>query len=157
MKKILILTILLIFTNLATYAEKIPVKIVPDQLISTCYDEIQVGDSVKFKAANDVYLNDKIYIKKDTPIVGIVSYVSENGWSFDNAQVDFETFKTRDVNNKIVVINSPVKINGFEILKYKGNRKAQFFNYAGVIFRGKEIEIIQGIDDVKYTIWLNQT
>jgi hypothetical protein len=132
----------------AASAQKIPVKITPAQVISTCRDEIAVGDSIRFKTVNDTALN-----KADTIIVGTVDFVSDNGWSCDNAQIDFKTFKTRDTSGKIVTINNPMSINGFEILKYKGNRKAQFFNYIGALLRGKEVEIIPGKDEVIYTIW----
>ena len=157
MKKIFILIILLISSNLVSYAEKIPVKIIPDQLISTCYDEIQLGDTIRFKVSEDVYLNNKLYIKKDTPVIGIINYVTNNGWSFDNAQIDLNKFKTRDIDNKIVVIDTPISINGFDIIKYKGKKIAQFFNYIGVVFRGKEVEIIPEVDDIRYTIWYHQT
>ncbi len=154
MKKILIIFLALISFNAKAFAENIAVKITPDQTISTCYDEIEIGDSIKFKTVYDVYLRDKLYIAKNSPIIGIVDYVNDNGWSFDNAQVDFKIFKTKNVNGNAVTIETPLSIDGFEILKYKGNRKAQFFNYIGVVFRGKEIEIIPGVDDVQYTIWL---
>ena len=139
MKKILIFLLIL---GAPAFAESIPIKITPAQVISTCHDEIQIGDSIRFKTVND-----------NLPVIGIVDYVSPNGWIADNAQIDFKTFKMRDANGKIMTINSPVSINGFEILKYKGNRKAQFFNYAGVVLRGKEIEIIPEKDEVVYTIW----
>ena len=58
----------------------------------------------------------------------------------------------RDVNNNKITINSDLTINGFEILKYKANRKAQFFNYIGALFRGKEIDIKDIDTDIKFTI-----
>lgn len=130
------------------------IKIAPAQKISTCYNEIEIGDKIRFKVVKDVYKNGKLYIEKDSPVVGIVDYISENGWSYDNAQIDFKQFKTKDINGKIITINSPTSINGFEILKYKGNRFAQFFNYCGVAFRGKEIEILPERDNIYLNIWL---
>jgi len=135
-------------------AEKIPVKIEPAQVISTTHDETEIGDYVKFSVISDVYKNDKVYIAKGTQVLGLVDYVQENGWSFDNAQIDFRIFKTRDVKNNLVIINSFVSINGFETLKYKGNRPAQFFNYIGVIFRGKEVDLNPDVDKMPFTIWL---
>lgn len=76
-------------------SENTPIKIKPDQKISTCYDEIEVGDKIKFSTVKDVYKNGKLYIKKDTPIYGTVDYVSENGWSYDNAQIDFKNSKQK--------------------------------------------------------------
>lgn len=135
-------------------SEDTPIKIRPAQKISTCYDEIEVGDRIKFTAVKDIYKNNKLYIKKDTPIYGIVDYVSDNGWSYDNAQVDFKKFKTRTADGNIITISSPLSINGFDILQYKGKRIAQFFNYCGVAFRGKEVEIIPEKDNIQFNIWL---
>lgn len=135
-------------------SENTPIKIKPAQKISTCYDEIEVGDKIKFSTVKDVYKNGKLYIKKDTPIYGTVDYVSENGWSYDNAQIDLKKFKTKIVDGKIINITSPLSINGFDIMKYKGKRIAQFFNYCGVVFRGKEVEIIPQKDNIEFNLWL---
>lgn len=135
--------------------EVIPLKIKPEELITTCHDETQTNDIIRFRVVNDIYNNNKLYIKKDTRIIGYVDYVHENGWDYDNAQIDIKKFKTRDANNNIIEINSELSINGFETLKYKSNRPAQFFNYIGVVFRGKEIEIIPEKDkNVIFNIWL---
>lgn len=135
-------------------SENTPIKIKPAQKISTCYDEIEVGDKIKFSTVKDVYKNGKLYIKKDTPIYGTVDYVSENGWSYDNAQIDLKKFKTKIVDGKIINITSPLSINGFDIMKYKGKRAAQLFNYCGVVFRGKEVEIIPQKDNIEFNLWL---
>ena len=135
-------------------SEDTPVKITPAQKISTCYDEIEVGDKIKFKTAKDVYKNGKLYIKKGTPVYGTVDYVSDNGWAYDNAQIDLKKFQTKTADGKVVVIENPLSINGFEILKFKSNRIAQFFNYCGVAFRGKEIEINPEKEQIEFNIWL---
>lgn len=135
-------------------SEDTPVKIRPAQKISTCYDEIEVGDKIKFVTVKDIYKNGKLYIKKGTPVYGTVDYVSDNGWSYDNAQLDFKKFTTKTTNGKTITVTSPLSINGFDILQYKGKRVAQFFNYCGVVFRGKEIEIIPPKDDIQFNIWL---
>lgn len=135
-------------------SEDTPIKIRPAQKISTCYDEIEVGDKIKFVTVKDIYKNGKLYIKKGTPVYGTVDYVSDNGWSYDNAQLDFKKFMTKTTNGKTITVTSPLSINGFDILQYKGKRVAQFFNYCGVVFRGKEIEIIPPKDDIQFNIWL---
>ncbi len=135
-------------------SEDTPVKIRPAQKISTCYDEIEVGDKIKFVTVKDIYKSGKLYIKKGTPVFGTVDYVSDNGWSYDNAQLDFKKFTTKTTNGKTITVTSPLSINGFDILQYKGKRVAQFFNYCGVVFRGKEIEIIPPKDDIQFNIWL---
>ena len=131
-----------------------PVKIKPAQKISTCYDETEVGDRIKFIIEKDIYKNGKLYIKKDTPIYGTVDYVSDNGWSYDNAQIDIKKFKTRTADGKVITISSPLSINGFDILKYKSKKIAQFFNYCGVAFRSKEVEILPEQDNINFNIWI---
>lgn len=154
MKKIiLLLTLILISTN-AVFAERIPVKIMPAQDISTAYDEIQIHDPLKFKIVNDVYYKNKILIKKDTFIIGTVDYVMENGWAYDNALIQIKDFKTKDVNDNLIQLNNNITLDGFELLKTKGKRIPQFFNYIGVIVRGKEVDIKNGIDKPVFTIWL---
>lgn len=147
-------TRLTIFLNDYINSEDTPIKIRAAQKISTCYDEIEVGDNLKFVVSKDVNKNGKLYIKKGTPVYGIVDFVSDNGWNYDNAQIDFKQFKTKSVSGNDVVINSTLSINGFEILKYKSNRVAQFFNYCGGAFRGKEVDINPKKELIEFNIWL---
>lgn len=151
--------ILSFFTNVeSNNSQIISLKIQPNELVSTCNDEIQIKDIIHFKTVEDIYKNKKLFIKKGSNVLGYVDFIEENGWNYDNAQIDIKEFKTRDVDGNLVVINSPLSINGFEILKYKSNKSAQFFNYIGVLFRGKEIEIIPQKDtDVTFNIWLNNS
>lgn len=156
-KIIFILVFLLLFDMLPSYAEKIPIKITPVQIISTHHDEIEVGDWINFEIVNDVYLNDNLYIKRNTKVVGIVDFIHPNGWGGDAADINFTTFYTIDINNKKITISYPLNINGnsemannirdvvtnsmnqiccyLSYLTYAGR------NYAGFIFRGSEIFI----------------
>ncbi len=154
MKRILLLlTLLLISGNMVFSAEKIPVRIVPAENISTAYDEIQIGDNLLFKVKNDVYENEKLIFRKDAIVAGYVSFLDENGWGNDNAEIQLNKFKLKNTNNEIVTINSEVTLNGFELLKTKNKRFVQFFNYIGVIFRGKEVDIKYDKDNPVFTIW----
>lgn len=152
---LLILTMILLGTN-AVFAEKIPLKITPAQDISTAYDEVEVFDPIKFKVIKDVYYKNKVLIAKDTFVIGIVDFVSENGWMCDNAQLQFKNFKTKDTNNNIINLESPITLDGFKLIETKANRKAQFFNYIGVVVRGKEVDIKNGVDKPVFTIWLSK-
>lgn len=149
-------TQLIVFFSDFINSEETPIKIKPAQKISTCYDEIEVGDKIKFSVVKDVYKNGKLYIKKGTPIYGVVDYVSDNGWAYDNAQIDFKEFRLKNIDGKVIETTSPVSINGFDILKYKGKRAAQFFNYCGVAFRGKEVEILPEKDNLEFNIWIDK-
>lgn len=151
-KKILILMLLIVGSSVLA-SEQIPVRIVPAEPISTVHDEVQLGDNIMFKVQNDVYFNDKLIFAKDALVFGTVDKIEDNGWANDNAEIRLEKFKLRNVKNEIVTIKSSVKIDGFELLKTKENRFAQFFNYIGVIFRGKEIDIKYPKEMPIFTIW----
>lgn len=144
---------LLIVGSSVLASEQIPVRIVPAEPISTVHDEVQLGDNIMFKVQNDVYFNDKLIFAKDALVFGTVDKIEDNGWANDNAEIRLEKFKLRNVKNEIVTIKSSVKIDGFELLKTKENRFAQFFNYIGVIFRGKEIDIKYPKEMPIFTIW----
>lgn len=152
LKKILLLMLLLIGSS-AFASEQIPIRIVPAEPISTVHDEVQLGDNIMFKVQNDVYYNDKLIFAKDTPVFGTVDKIEDNGWANDNAEIRLEKFKLRNFKNEIITIKSNVKIDGFELLKTKQKRFAQFFNYIGVIFRGKEIDIKYPDEIPVFTIW----
>ena len=151
-KKILILMLLIVGSSVLA-SEQIPVRIVPAEPISTVHDEVQLGDNIMFKVQNDVYLNDKLIFTKDALVFGTVDKIEDNGWANDNAEIRVEKFKLRNAKNEIVTIISSVKIDGFELLKTKENRFAQFFNYIGVVFRGKEIDIKYPKEMPIFTIW----
>ena len=144
---------LLIVGSSVFASEQIPVRIVPAEPISTVHDEVQLGDNIMFKVQNDVYFNDKLIFAKDALVFGTVDKIEDNGWANDNAEIRVEKFKLRNAKNEIVTIKSSVKIDGFELLKTKENRFAQFFNYIGVIFRGKEIDIKYPKEMPIFTIW----
>ena len=144
---------LLIVGSSVLASEQIPVRIVPAEPISTVHDEVQLGDNIMFKVQNDVYLNDKLIFTKDALVFGTVDKIEDNGWANDNAEIRVEKFKLRNAKNEIVTIKSSVKIDGFELLKTKENRFAQFFNYIGVVFRGKEIDIKYPKEMPIFTSW----
>lgn len=152
-KGLLVIAILFLSWQAVFAAVKTPIKIVPAENISTCYDEIQIGDKLLFSVKNDVYVNNELLFKKGTNVIGEVNFFSENGWGYDNAEITMNKFQLRTANGKIITINSQVTINGFELLKTKGARIAQFFNYIGVIFRGKEVDIKYGVDSAEFVIW----
>lgn len=109
MKKFFLIFFVLTFA-LPVFAQKTPVRITPTQIISTHNNEIETGDWLKFEIVNDVYINDKIYLKKQTPIYGFVDFIHPNGWAGDKAEIKIKTFETEDVNGKKVIINYPFNL-----------------------------------------------
>ena len=110
MKKLIFSLILIVITFLPAFAEKIPVKLMPLQLLSTEHDEIDVGDWIEFMVVNDVYAKDKCVLKKGSHIIGVVDFVNPNGWGDDDAEIRFKEFKVADCSGKNCEINSSLKI-----------------------------------------------
>ena len=139
MKKLLLIIVcMLTFTPIAS-AEKLPIKITPTQVISTHTDEIEVGDWVKFKTINDVFYKNKLFIKKDTPVVGVVDHVHENGLVADNAEIIFQTFYVRNIEKDLVKFNYPLYIGRRNsVCKTFGDKVEKYFL---VIFKGNEVDV----------------
>lgn len=112
MKKVFLSLLFTMIFIMPAFAEKIPVRLTPSQVISTKTDLIEVGDAISFKVVNDVYVNDKIYIKKNTPVYGIVDFVHGNGWAGDSAEIKFKRFVTKSTNGEKVIIDYPIDFNG---------------------------------------------
>lgn len=112
MKKTLLSILLILIFSTPAFAEKIPVRLSPFQVISTKTDSIEVGDPIAFKVVNDVYVGEKVYLKSGTPIYGIVDFLHENGWAGDQAEIKFKEFITKNVDGQKVVIEYPVTFSG---------------------------------------------
>ncbi|MBS5803306.1 MAG: hypothetical protein KIC80_09920 [Brachyspira sp.] len=153
MKKLLLVLILILTSN-AVYARQIPVKIYPDENISTAYDAIETGDKIKFRTKRACSYGN-IKIAADTPVTGIVDYVQGNGWVADNAQVQFKKFIIHLPDGKNISTNSVITIDGFEELKNRNPKILRFFEYFGVLARGKEVDIRKDKDTPVYNIWIN--
>lgn len=139
---------------LPSFAEKIPVKIEPIQIISTNYDEIEIGDYINFEITKDIYIYDDLYIRKGTTIKGLVDFVHPNGWGGDSANIVFKTFYTTDINGKKVTISYPLEIDGKTemanttrsvgnnvIVNFATNFIHPVCVYLGFIVRGAEISV----------------
>ncbi len=152
MKKIIVLFLILFAPFSTVYAEKVPVRFSPAQIISTEHDEVQLGDWIEFKIVNDVYLDGKIYLKKGTLIIGVVDFVHENGWVKDKAEISFKTFYTKDVNGKKIEINYPLVLT--QKLLVKNNIKKLALQEIESLIRGQEICIEP--DTVSFNIFIER-
>ena len=154
MKNILLLALILIISASSSYGNQIPIKICPDENISTAYDAIEPGDKIKFKTKRE-YNSNNLKIKANTPVTGIVDYVQDNGWMADNAVIQFRKFILHQPDGKNIIINSNLTIHGFDELKNRNPKFIRFFEYFGVLVRGKEIDIRKDKDTPIYNIWMD--
>lgn len=111
MFKRLLTAIFIIFIAQQSYAKEIPVKITPAKKYSTTNITPKEGDYVKFVTTENIN-----GIKAGTPVIGILSERSENGFGGKTAELYIEQFKINDKN-----------LNG--IVYKKGNPHEIYFEY----------------------------
>ena len=102
LKKILITFFILFCINNAVFSIEIPVKVVPDSIISTSGGNLQEGDSINFVTAEDIYLDSKLYIKKGEKVSGVITNLVNNDFTCQNASIYAENFKTKNVEGKSI-------------------------------------------------------
>ena len=138
-KKFCFIIALIFSFILPCFAQKIPVRISPTQVISTHHDEVEAGDYINFIIVKDLYVQDKLYLEKNTPVIGHVGFLHNNGWAGDNAEIKINLFETVDTEGKKVIINYPLVLKG-NSMKANDVKQwlADFFTY---FIRGSEIYI----------------
>lgn len=92
-------------------AEVVKVSIHSVNLITT-KDGLKIGQKVEFKVAKDVYKNDKIFIKKDTPIDAFIELISKAGRFGEPDEIEIGRFFTKDVKNNPVELVGTVRKQG---------------------------------------------
>lgn len=138
-KKLLFILFIMFFIGLPCFAEKIPIRIAPIQVISTNNNEVEVGDLIEFEIVDNVYKDGSLYLKKGGRIFGIVDFVHPNGWLADAADIKIKYFKTVDINNKKIEIICPININGNKLVKK--DVKECILLVSSIFTRGHEIYI----------------
>ncbi len=120
----------------------VEVKIKPTQKITTANPNLQEGDIVNFVIEKDVFVNNKITIKKDSPVKGLITYIEPNEFGGQNAKITIEQFETVDVNNKKIKLTGSVFRNG--------NAHAGVLEFISIeLIRGGEVQISPRKDSFK--------
>lgn len=133
-KLFLLLTLMLI--GKISFATEIPVNIKPASKITTSNVNLQEGDNANFVINDDIFINSKLYFKKNTPVFGIITSLEENGYQYKPATLYVDNFVAKNVDNKTV------KLKG--IIYKKGNDHwmvTQFIPIPLMILRGGEVQI----------------
>lgn len=150
-KKLIYILFICFVVTVPAFAEKIPVRITPLQVISTHHDETEIGDCIKFTTVNDVFVKDKIYIKKYTDIVGVVDHVHDNGWGGDAAEIVFKNFYTTDINNNKINFTYPLDINGNSEM---ASSTREVGTYSAVV-AGNSLNLIDSLRSLNYFRYIN--
>ncbi|MDD3593668.1 MAG: hypothetical protein PHX18_03470 [Candidatus Gastranaerophilales bacterium] len=155
MIRILFIILTMCFTLNYASAQPLPLKIMPTEIITTAHDEIAVGDKLLFKLVTDVKMDNKVIYTAGTPVVVYVDYVTENGFCYDNANIWSRKVWVKHNGIYQGPYETELSINGLNVLKGLQPRTRRFFEYIGVVFRGKEINYNPERDKWNTTIWID--
>lgn len=109
MKKFIFCLVLIAFMQ-PVFAEKIPLKITPVQIISTHHNEVETGDWIRFELVQDAYSESGLFLKKGSTVIGVVDYVLENGFCRDHAEIYFKKFIVLKPNGQKLEIPYNLKL-----------------------------------------------
>lgn len=134
-KKLFSLLILLIIGQISI-AKEIPINIKSVGKISTSNVNLQEGDSVDFIITDDIFINSKLFFKKNEPVSGIITSLEENDYLYKPATLYIDNFVTKNTNG------TEIKLKG--IVYKKGNDHwmiTQFIPFPCTFLRGGEVQI----------------
>lgn len=155
MKKIFYLIMILCLTFNFAEATQLPLKITPTEVIKTSHDEIEVGDKLLFKLVSDAKIDNKVIFEAGTPVVVYVDYRTENGWSYDSANIWCRKVWLKKDGTYTKAYDTDFSINGFKLLRGLQPPIRRFFEYIGIVFRGKEINFDPKKDKYVTIIWID--
>lgn len=136
MDKKLFLLLILSALGQVSIAKEIPVNIKPVSKITTSNVNLQEGDQVNFVITDDVFINSKLYLKKNESVSGIITSLEENDYLYKPANLYIDNFVTKDADEKTI------KLKG--IVYKKGNDHwmiTQFIPFPCAVLRGGEVQI----------------
>lgn len=131
--------VVLIFFMLAgaTSAREIPIKISAGHKISTSTGKMQEGDTLTLQTTQDFYQGGTLYIKKGSPVSGLITSLVDNDFTCQEASIFAENFKVKNVNGKDVKLKGIVYKKGRNHWMY-----TQFLPGIYVFIRGGEAQIL---------------
>lgn len=149
LKKILISLVLFLLLDLnsSAFSKDIPVPLITNTKISTSNVNLQEGDNINLLVADDVYLNNKLYIKKGSNAVGVITSLTKNDFTCQEAQIYAEQFKVKNVDGNIVKISGVVHKEG-----RNHSLMTQYMPFGYHIIRGGEAQILPEKDT--FTLYL---
>lgn len=139
MLKKIILSLIFISTGLCACAKEQIVTLYAPAKITTSNINLKQGDGINFAILNDIYVTDRLFIKKNEKVTGIITSLEPNGLQCKEASIYAENFKTINVDGK------EIKLNG--IIYKKGRTHwmlTQFIPILPTFIRGGEVQIKPG-------------
>lgn len=112
LKKIVLLSVLLLTVNSLVWAKDIPVQLEAAFKISTANTNMQEGDNLNLVVVDDVYLDSKLYISKGTAVAGLITSLINNGFTCQEASIYAENFRVKTVDGKTIKLKGVVHKEG---------------------------------------------
>lgn len=135
MKKLFLLIVLLLFSS-QVFAKDILVKIYAPKKISTSNSNLQDGDFIEFRILSDVVLNPGLYIKKEEPVLGLITDMHGNQFGNKEASVYIENFTVKNTEGKTINLDGFIYKKGSNHWMY-----TQVFPGLHLFVRGGEVQI----------------
>jgi len=136
MVKKIFISLILISLGQFVLAQELPVKVYTPTKITTSNRNLKEGDELKFMVGQDIYLNSKTYIKKNTIVTGVITSMENNDFECKEASIYAESFRVKNIDGK------SLKLKGF--IYEKGRNHWMFTQIIpGLDFfiRGGEVQI----------------
>ena len=111
--------------SLPSEAKKYVLNITPAQEIYTANDKISKGDVIDFTVTKDLYINNLLFVAKDTPASATVMYVNGDAWMGELPLLTLNYFQTKNVLGDPVIIEYDLHIKG----KYGKSKVSQYVKY----------------------------
>lgn len=139
MLKKVILSLILLCTGLGVCANEQVVLVSAPAKVTTSDISLREGDEINFILGNDIYVNAKLYARKNEKVKGLITSLEPNGFNCKEASIYAENFVLKNVEG------SDVKLEG--ILYVKGRTHwmfTQFIPFIPTFIRGGEVQIKPG-------------
>lgn len=132
----IILSLFLFSIGLASFSNEQIVNLYAPVKITTSNVNLKEGDEINFALSKDIYVNSKLYARKDEKVTGLITSLEPNGFACKEASIYVENFKTKNVDGK------EIKLDG--IIYHKGRTHWMFTQFVPILptfIRGGEVQI----------------
>ncbi len=136
MFKKIILTLILSSIGLGVCAKEQIVLISAPAKITTSDVALKEGDEINFVLVKDIYVNSKLYAKKDEKVRGLITSLEPNGFNCKEASIYAENFVLNSVDGKEIKLDGIVYAKGRTHWMF-----TQFIPFIPTFIRGGEVQI----------------
>ena len=78
----------------------------------TSKNDVKLGQTVTFETTEDIYKNNKLFIRQKTPVTAYVELITKAGRYGDPDEIELGRFCTKDINNNAVEIDGTIRKQG---------------------------------------------